>query len=78
MTYSITSMIASKWGKHVGIAPRTDGALEIYNKKSEFLGVVSFYKKWKCYVWEQECGIIMSESCMKEVFELAKEYKKLD
>lgn len=76
MTYSITNLIVSDWGKQVGIAPRTDGTYEIYNVKDEFLGVISYYRKWKCLVWKQEENIIMSKSCLDEAFQLVENYRK--
>ena len=71
--YSILKMIVTKWGTHCGIAPRTDGSFEIWNKKNESLGFVYFHKPWKSLVWEQNTGIIMSKKCLDDAFRLVEE-----
>ena len=47
---------------------------EVLNKKKEYLGLISFYRDWNEYVWEQKVGIIMSASCL---IELSKFMEKL-
>jgi len=42
---------------------------EIFNDKKQALGVIWFHNMWKCYVWEQYEGIIMSKSCLDELTE---------
>ena len=37
------------------------------NSDKELLGFIQYYKKWKCYVWEQGNGVIMSKSCLDEL-----------
>lgn len=39
----------------------------VFNKKSEQLGFIYYYRKWKKWVWEQDKFIIMSKGCMREV-----------
>lgn len=48
---------------------------EVSNKKGDILGYISYYKKWKCYVWEQMEDVIMSEDCLEEVVKKMKEKK---
>lgn len=71
MSYSITKIIVSKWGKRVGIAPMTDGSFEFYNKKNEFLGKIVHDKRWKKLVWIQDVEMQMSKDCLDECFKLA-------
>jgi len=40
---------------------------EVFNTKKEPLGVIWFNNEWKCFVWEQYDGIIMSHSCLTEL-----------
>lgn len=42
------------------------GLIEVWNKKEQ-LGDIYYDKKWKCYVWEQLEGIIMSHDCLLQV-----------
>ena len=41
----------------------------VRNKKKEPLGEISYYDKWKCWVWEQAPNIIMSADCLKQVLD---------
>jgi hypothetical protein len=41
----------------------------VSNKKNEELGLIYWYKKWKCYVWEQYDGVIMSSDCLAQVID---------
>ena len=46
--------------------------IKVYNKRKEHLGDISYYKKWKCCVWEQELCIMMSTNCLQEVIDYMK------
>jgi len=50
-----------------GFAKNTDGFVEVCNGKDELLGIIYKFKKWNKWVWEQDIGVIMSKSCLKEV-----------
>ena len=50
-----------------GFAKNTNGFVEVCNGKDELLGIIYKFKKWNKWVWEQDIGVIMSKSCMKEV-----------
>jgi hypothetical protein len=39
----------------------------VYNKKSDFLGMICFDTRWKKWVWIQEEGIIMSKGCLQQI-----------
>ena len=53
-----------------------DGTIvNVYNKRKEKLGWISYYKKWKKWIWEQELCIMMSVSCLEEVAEYIKNIK---
>jgi hypothetical protein len=47
----------------------------IYNLDDELLGILWYNTKWKCFVWEQENGIIMSVSCLLELTEFMSKLK---
>jgi hypothetical protein len=41
----------------------------VINIYGESLGFLEYYKKWKCFTWEQNDGVIMSKSCLDELTE---------
>lgn len=49
----------------------------IGTNKSERLGLIWWYSAWECWVWEQNNEIIMSEDCLKQIYEFVKELEKL-
>lgn len=51
-------------------------ALYVYNKKNERLGVMFYYKKWKCWAWMQNDEILMSSECLQQVVDKLKEKDK--
>jgi hypothetical protein len=51
-------------------------ALAVGNDKDERLGYISYYENWKCYVWEQNNGIIMSGDCLEQVIDYMKRLDK--
>lgn len=48
------------------------GLYYIYNRKKESLGEIYFKSDWKCFVWEQDRDIVMSEDCLKEIVDFMK------
>lgn len=50
-----------------GFVENTNGFIEVGNSKDELLGILYKFKKWDKWVWEQDIGVIMSKSCLKEV-----------
>jgi hypothetical protein len=43
--------------------------IRVLNNKGIQLGVIGYYKEWKEYVYEQMPEIVMSEKCLKQVYE---------
>lgn len=54
-----------------------DGGMVIVWNKNELLGTIEYYKKWKCYVWDQDIGVIMSSDCLQEVVNYMETKNKL-
>jgi hypothetical protein len=52
------------------------GEYLVRNKKKEFLGLIFYFKKWKCWVWEQQEQIIMSDDCLEQIVSKLKELNK--
>lgn len=50
-----------------GFAKTTSGYIEVCNGKDELLGIIYKFDKWNKWVWEQDIGVIMSLSCLKEL-----------
>jgi hypothetical protein len=48
----------------------------VRNNKKDVLGIIFFWKKWKCWVWEQQESIIMSDDCLEQVINKLKELNK--
>ena len=44
----------------------------VINSDNELLGNIYYFKKWKCYIWEQNDGIVMSLSCLLELTDYMK------
>lgn len=77
-SYSMFKILGVE-GIKVNILPTTKGmnATEIYNKKSEYLGIILFDDRrgWKQYVLADLDSIMqMSLDCLKEAFEMTEEY----
>jgi len=43
------------------------GIFVVLNRNNDELGKIFWYPEWKCFVWKQERGVRMSESCLQEV-----------
>ena len=73
--YSIHKIMGTEFKKHLGFTKRTDGMFDIWNKKTEFLGVIFYYKSWKewCYLLAE--GVIISLECSKELSEFMSNIK---
>lgn len=48
----------------------------VYNHKKDKIGIIFYYKNWKCWVWNQGANIIMSDTCLKQVIDKLKELDK--
>jgi len=48
----------------------------VWNKDMDRLGTIEFNKGWKCWIWNQEQGIIMSSECLQQVIDKLKELDK--
>jgi len=55
--------------RKTGFAKNTNGFYEVCNAKDELLGIIYKFKPWNAFVWEQDIGVIMSSSCLKDVSE---------
>ena len=65
-------LMGTEWVGNIGFVKRTDGVIEVYNKKDEMLGTIYYYKKWKKWVWEQGKDIIMTWDCQQKVVDKTK------
>ena len=42
----------------------------IFNNKTNFqLGIISFYKSWKQYVFSSQLGCVFNNSCLRDVLD---------
>lgn len=48
----------------------------VWNSNDECLGNITFYKKWKCWVWSQDQEVIMSSDCLQQIADKLKELDK--
>lgn len=39
----------------------------VFNSHDTLLGNIDYFSQWKCFIWEQNQGIIMSKSCLDEL-----------
>jgi len=46
---------------------KNDRDYDVFNKRRELLGNISFHDDWKCWVWEQEPHTVMSSGCLTQV-----------
>jgi len=67
-----TEWITLKNKHHIGFVKTTNGVIDIWNKKNEFLGIVFYYKDWKEWCFIQDRNIIMSLDCLQGIVNYCK------
>jgi hypothetical protein len=49
---------------------------DVFNHKKDYLGEIGYWAKWKCWIWKQDSGVIMSSECLEIVVNKLKELDK--
>lgn len=69
-------MNAIKVGKYMTAEPLGTEPHETYVVRSvhkSTLGYVEWYSKWNCYIFEPECGAVLSHDCCADMARLLKD-----